>query len=363
MVRYLRYHSVYDECAMVRKKRPERATIYTIAEAASVHPSTASRALSPETAHRISSETADRIRQIASELDYKPHPWARSLRTNRTFTIGVVLPRLTDGVLARMGEAAEDRAREHGYIAVTLSTHDHHDEQGRLVDLLLERRVDGLLLATVTIDDPLLDELDSRQVPFVLMNRQSHEHPSICADDELGGYMATRHLVELGHLRIGMVAGPLQFSTAALRLRGYRRALEEAGISVEEDLIIDSSFRLQGGVAAGRSLLASSTPPSAVFAVNDSTAIGVMSAARELGLSIPEDVALIGYNDTEVAEMLHPPLSSVAISLAKMGRWSIDALVKRMGDEAAESVLIKPELKARESSQSTGVSGLGVTPS
>lgn len=335
---------------MQQKRRPREVTIYTIARIAGVHPSTASRALNPRSKQRISSETAERIRQIAAELGYEPHPWARSLRTNRTFTIGVVLPRLTDGVLARMGEFAEDRARDHGFIAVTLSTHDQQEDQGLLVDLLLERRVDGLILATPAIEDPLLDDLESRHVPFVLMNRASKRHPSISADDELGGYLATRHLVGVGHEQIGIVTGPLEFSTAALRLEGYSRALREVGMAVDDRLIAHSSFHMTGGVAAGTALLSTKTRPTAIFCVNDSTAIGVMAAAWSLGLQIPEDVALVGYNDTEVAAMLQPPLSSVAIPLEKMGRLAVDALLERVDGGSPDSVLIQPQLTIRGSS-------------
>lgn len=326
-------------------------TIYEIAEAAGVHPSTASRALSPGTKGRISTETADRIRRIATELEYEPHPWARSLRTHRTLTIGVILPRLTDGVLARIGEAAEDRARDHGYIAVTLSTHDHHENQGRLVGLLLDRRVDGLILATAARNDPLVDQLAERQVPFVLLNRRSGHHPSVSADDELGGYLATRHLMGLGHERIGMVAGPQQFSTGALRLKGYRRALKEAGVSPERSLIVPSSFSISGGLEAATSLLGSASRPGAIFCINDSTAIGVMAAARDLGMAVPDDVALVGYNDTDVAPMLQPPLSSVAIPLEEMGRLAVDCLVRQIEGRKPESITLPPRLKIRASSQ------------
>lgn len=334
-----------------RAERRGAVTIYEIAEAAGVHPSTASRALSPGTNDRISAETADRIKRIASELGYEPHPWARSLRTHRTLTIGVILPRLTDGVLARIGEAAEDRARDRGYIAVTLSTRDKQENQEALVNVLLDRRVDGLILATAARKDPLVDQLAERQVPFVLLNRRSGLHPSVAADDELGGYLATRHLLGLGHTRIGMIAGPQQFSTGALRLKGYRRAFKEAGVSPERSWIVPSSFSIGGGLEAAASLLGSASRPTAIFCINDSTAIGVMVAARDLGMTVPDDVALVGYNDTEVAPMLQPPLSSVAIPLEEMGREAVDCLVRQIDGGKPESITLPPRLKIRGSSQ------------
>ena len=304
----------------IEDARP-RVTIATIADALGVHPSTVSRALS-DGSQRVSAGRALQIREAAAAMGYQPNPWARSLRTSRSSLIGLVVPRLTDGVLALMFEAAEDRARQFGYQAVTCSTRDVDDEEGRLVRVLLARRVDGLILATPTIHDPLLDELEAAGVPFVLLNRGSGSHPGVRGNDELGGYLATRHLISGGHRRIGFICGSLGVSTAADRRSGYERALMEAGISIDESLVVESSFAAAGGLRAASDLLSRPDRPTAVFAVNDATAIGAMSVARDLGLDIPRDLALIGYNDTDLAALLPVPLSSVAVPLH--GWWPSD---------------------------------------
>jgi LacI family transcriptional regulator len=334
---------------MARQQGQKRVTLRTIAEAAGVHPSTASRVLNSDSSARVGDETIERIRRIAARLGYEPNPWARSLRTNRTLMIGLIIPRLTDVVLAQMFEAAEDRAREKGYQAVTLSTRDKEEEERRLANILLDRRVDGLILATCHMGDPLLDELEEQGVPFVLMNRSSGDHPAVRGDDELGGYLAARHLLTQGHGRIGVVAGPTGISTTTLRLKGYRRAHEEGGLTVDESLIVPSSLGVEGGVAAGSQLLALSNRPTAIFAVNDSAAIGAMAAARDLGLRVPDNLAVIGYNDDEIAAMLPVPLSSVALPLRQIGRLAVDLLLQRIEGRSPASIVLPPRLVVRAS--------------
>lgn len=327
-----------------------RVTLQTVAEAAGVHRSTASRALNPLEAKRVGDRTDARVRLVAKELGYEPHPWARSLRTNRTMTIGLLIPRLTDVVLAAMFEAAEDRAREDGYQAVTVSTGDKKGVSRELIDVLLDRRVDGLILATATIHDPLADDLKAQNVPFVLMNRASADHPVVRGDDLLGGFLATRHLIAQGHRRIGFIGGLLETSTAQLRLEGYRRAHAASQLRTDPGLVVPSSFSVEGGVEAAAQLLTVDDPPTAIFAVNDATAIGAMATLRDLGLSVPSDVAIVGYNDTDIGAALNVPLSSIAIPLQEIGRRAVDILLDQLAGRPPHSVVLPPRLVVRASS-------------
>lgn len=329
-----------------------RVTLKTIAELADVHVSTVSRALNPEEADKVHPRTLRRVRALAEELGYEPDPWGRSLRTRRSMSIGLLLPRLVDGVLALMFEAAEDRARTHGYQAVTSSTRDRPNEQARLVAALRERRVDGLVLATTVIDDPLLDKLADDDVPFVLMNRSSDLHLSVAGDDVAGGRLATEHLLEQGHTRIAMMSGPRNVSTAANRTAGYREALTACGVPIDDDLVVWSSFLVEDAYRDIAPLLDLPDRPSAVVAVNDVTAIGVLAAARDRGLRVPEDLAVVGYNDSPIARMLPVPLSSVHIPLERMGALAVDLLISRLRGEAPTSITLVPELVVRTSSQS-----------
>jgi LacI family transcriptional regulator len=324
-------------------------TIATIARQVGVHPSTVSRALN-DGSGRMSSPRAAQIRVVAEAMGYKPDPWARSLRTRRSGLIGLVVPRLTDGVLAEMFEAAEDRARSFGYQAVTSSTRDIDQEERRLVRTLTDRRVDGLILATATLDDPLLGELDQQQIPFVLLNRRSADYPVVRGDDELGGYLATRHLISNGHTRIGFISGPPGISTSEDRRAGYRRALDEASIEQDDSLIAGSSFSPEGGVRAATALLSGPNPPTAIFAVNDATALGTIAIARDLGMAIPRDLAIVGYNDTDLAALLPVSLSSVSVPVREMGETAVELLHERLAGQTPRSVIMPPRLVARASS-------------
>lgn len=326
-----------------------RVTIATIARELGVHPSTVSRALSGGPT-RISIARAARIREVAARMGYTPDPWARSLRTRRSGMLGLVVPRLTDGVLAKMFEAAEDFARAVGYQAVTLSTRDKDGEEGRLVQALTDRRVEGVILATATLIDPLLDELEAQGLPFVLLNRRSGTHPVVRGDDVRGAYLATRHLISNGHRDIGFISGPSGVSTAEDRRAGYERALTEASITVDPGRVVESSFAADGGVRAASVLLGRADRPTAIFAVNDATALGAMAVARDLGLVIPEDLAVVGYNDTELAALLPVPLSSVAVPVDEMGRVAVEVLLERIQGLPARSVVMEPQLVARASS-------------
>jgi len=251
-----------------------------------------------------------------------------------------------------MFEAAEDFARTFAYQAVTSSTRDIDEEERRLVRGLTDRRVDGVILATATLDDPLLDELEAQRIPFVLLNRRSGNHPVVRGDDELGAYLATRHLISNRHERIGFISGPSGISTAEDRRAGYRRALAEASIPFDASLVVESSFAAEGGARAATELLSREAPPTAIFAVNDATALGAMAVARDLGMAIPRDLAVVGYNDTELASMLPVPLSSVAVPVHEMGEVAVQLLLERIAGKPARSVVMSPRLVARASSTS-----------
>lgn len=326
-----------------------KPTLKNIADAAGVHPSTVSRALSSsEHDSRIPAETVERIRKAARELDYEPNPWAQSLRTRRSMMLGLVIPRLTDYVLAHVFESAQRRALEHGYQTITLST-GAAPASGRAQNLI-ERHTDGLILADVLLDDSRLDELAAARMPFVLLNRTSGSHPSVSGDDELGGYLATRHLLEQGHRRIAHLSGPSTVSTGLKRAAGYRRALEEAGIAADPALVAEGEFDVPSALAAAQRLLGLADRPTALFAVNDISALAAMSVARDSGLRVPEDLALVGYNDSEVSPLLPIPLTSVRVPLLDMGILAVDALIDRMGGAMPPTRLLEPVLVPRQSS-------------
>ena len=326
-----------------------KATLKSIAEAAGVHPSTVSRALMSMPGSRIPAATVERIRRAAAELNYAPDPWAKSLRTRRGMMVGLAIPRLTDVVLGQMFEAAQWRARDFGYQTMTVSS-EREGTESISIKSLMDRRTDGLILATATLRDPFLKVIEGSGLPFVLLNRSSGSYPAVCGDDLLGGYLATKHLLDLGHTRIGHISGPTTVSTGKLRAQGYRNALHEAGVQPANELVAAGEFDADSGTAAAEKLLSLADRPTAIFAINDISALAAMAVARRRGLRVPEDVAIVGYNDSEMSALLPIPMTSVRVPLMDMGRLAVELLMKRLAGEEVASVLMAPEVVARESS-------------
>lgn len=323
-----------------------------VAERAGVNKSTVSRVLSGRSPTAASPQTAQAIHTAARELGYYVDPWAASLRTQRTRSIGVLLPRLTDSVLAMIFEAIDEVATEAGYQALVASTGDDDEEQRRRVGLLEGRRVDGLVITTARTDDEkYLDELQDRGLPFVLANRAVGHHPVARGDDHTGGLLATRHLLENAHRRIGIIAGATYAATSADRTQGYRDALTEAGIEVDPRLVVTSGPHVEDGVRGARRLLAVDPPPTAIFAVNDDIAVGAMAVIRDAGLQVGSEVAVVGYNDTPVSARLPIPLSSVHHPVQSIGRLAMQNLLALLAGEQPQSVTLPVHLTVRASSQ------------
>jgi len=323
-----------------------------VAQKVGVNKSTVSRVLSGKSPTGASPQTAERIREVAGELGYYVDPWAASLRTQRTQTIGVLLPHLTDTVLATIFEAVDDVATEAGYQVLVASTGDDSQEQRRRVQLLEGRRVDGLVITTARVDDEkYLDDLRDRGIRFVLANRAVGHHPVTRGDDRDGGVQATRHLLAAGHRRVGIIAGAPYARTSADRTQGYRDALAESQIDVDPRLIVESGPYLDDGIRGARELLALDPPPTAIFAVNDQIAVGAMAAVNDAGLQVGSQVAVVGYNDTPLSSRLPTPLSSVHHPVDAIGRMAMQSLLGLLDGQQASSVTLPVHLNVRASSE------------
>jgi LacI family transcriptional regulator len=330
-------------------------TIAVVAERAGVHPSTVSRALDPE-GRGVGSETADRIRRLAAELGYRRDPAAAALRTRRSRVFGVLVPRLTDWVLARIYEGLDAEASRRGYNTFVANTTDDRALRRERLEELLNRRVDGIVLGDARLDgDDLVDVLRRRHVPYVLVSRRLRGHPSVTTDDLAGGRMAADHLLSLGHARVGVIAGEPFASTGVERTQGFLRRFEEAGHPVPQDHVIPSSFDAAGGRRAGAELLERDPALTAVFAVNDVTAIGAIGALRARGLMVGTDVAVVGYNDIPVAGDMPVPLTTVRAPMFEMGVEAMGLLLKLVDGQAVRSKRLRPSLVARSSTLGDGV--------
>lgn len=329
--------------------RTKSVTIHDVARVAGVSTSTVSRVLD-ERLPPSRSAAAGRVREAARDLGYTRDVLASSLRRQGTSTVGVLVPRLSDTVMAMVFEEVALACEERSLFAVVATTREDPARERAAAEFLLNRRVDGLVMTTTRTGDDLPAELRARGVPHVLALRTDGISPSSIGDDDLGGYLATRHLLDLGHRDIGIIAGPQYTSSAVQRLNGYRRALSDAGVKVRESFVRPSEFSIESGEREGAALLAQSPRPTAVFAVNDNTAIGIMAAAHRLGLRVPEDLSLVGYNDIPLVSRLPVPLTSVRVPFRQIAVNAIELLVPRGGTSQGMVRTCTPTLIPRASS-------------
>lgn len=302
-------------------------TMQDVAQLAGVSVSTVSRVLD-ERLPPSRSASAEKVREAAKQLGYRRDYVASSLRRGDTGTIGVLVPRLTDTVTAMFYEAVSQAAARHGYFTVVATCGNDPEKEEHAAQSLLDRRVDGLILSTCRLGDHLPKQLRDKNVNHVLALRTDGISPSAIGDDELGGYLATRHLLDLGHRNIGIIAGPNFSSSTLHRQKGFLRAMQEANIVINPDWWRDSDFTIVAGEDAGYEILQSPNRPSAIFAVNDDLAIGVMAAAHRLGLEIGKDISLVGYNDIPLVSRLPIPLTSVKTPLDQLANNAVDLLLK-----------------------------------
>jgi LacI family transcriptional regulator len=327
-------------------------TLNEIAKLTGVHVSTVSRVLRQQEPPDGWTDAALNIRRVAEQLGYRTNLMAASLRTRQTRTIGVVMSRLADTVMTSMYQAMEAAASTAGYQIMLSSPPDSDDAQQKSVELLLGRQVDGIILASVHRPaERVFDLAAGFRTPILLINRHGDSvgKPTVTCDDRRGGYLAARHLLDLGHRRIGVVAGPSHASTAHDRVVGACEALREAGIDQPGELIVNGDFDVEGGLSAGRRLLSLRDRPSAIFAVSDVAAVAVMHVALEMGLALPDDLSVVGYDDIALSSILPIPLTTIRSPYAEMGRLSLERLLDLLAGGKIEPAVLPIEFVKRAS--------------
>ncbi|WP_445338333.1 LacI family DNA-binding transcriptional regulator [Clavibacter sp. CFBP 8614] len=339
---------------MTQKRRPP-TTQRMIAELAGVSVTTVSRVLNSREEHPerwAGPETVAAILDIAQRSGYRRNPHAASLRTSRSDLVGVLVPRLQDFVLATVYEGIDEAATERDVSTFVTNSLDRPELQRTRTRSMLDRRVDGMIFGDAHLDDPLLDELAEEGVPFVLVSRRRGDHVAITCDDVAGGRLAAEHLIAQGRTRPAVLAGMPFASTAVDRTAGFLRAYADAGMPVPPEQVIHLGFDAPAGREAAETVLAAGpgARPDALFATNDFAAIGAMGALRDAGLQVPDDVALVGYNDTPLAASGSIGLTSVRSPAHRMGRLALEALLALVDGREQESRLLEPTLVARDSS-------------
>ncbi len=337
-----------------------RVSIKDIAKAAGVSHSTVSRALSDSSL--VSSETRDRIRQIAQDLGYSPNAMARGLVTQQTRTIGVIVTTIADPFIGEVVRGIEEVAADNSYRVFLATSHSDPLREVNLVKGFREWRVDGVIVASSRVGAlyiPLLNEIG---VPVVLINSQQ-EGPyvhSVTVDNIQGAELATRHLLSLGHRTIGYMGGPADHSSHRDRLAGYRRALSDAGISFDPSLVLPGNGRADSGKNISN-LLAHSPVATAVFCYNDLTAIGVVHALTRRALRVPGDLSVVGFDDIEFASYVDPPLTTIHQPKDEMGRLATRMLMDLLTGHEVANVKVPGELVVRESSREFAAMNLPVS--
>ncbi|HAS6300606.1 TPA: LacI family DNA-binding transcriptional regulator [Vibrio vulnificus] len=329
------------------------ATMKDIAKLAGVSTSTVSHVINKT--RFVSEEVAERVNHAAKELNYfAPSALARSLKVNRTNTIGMLVTTSTNPFFGEVVKGVERSCYQKGYNLILCNTEGDHERMKSSIMTLLQKRVDGLILMCSSLEGERLDVFERYpDIPVVVMDWG----PMLFSSDKIqdnslrGGYLAANHLIQMGHKEIGCITGPLIKHQAQMRYEGYKRALNEHGLSFNPAWIVEADFECEGGYQAFKKIVAKGPLPSALFVCNDMMAMGVINAANELGVEIPHDLSIIGYDDIHIAKFMTPSLTTIHQPKYRLGQAAVETLLKKINKETAEVqvVQLEPTLIERNS--------------
>lgn len=329
-----------------------KTTIYDIAQAAGVSIATVSHVLNGK--GKISKERREQIIRIMDEMNYKPSAIASAMTSKRTYTLGLLVPDISNPFFAEIARAVEDEGQRLGYSVFICSTDNKDEKTARYAALLRQKSVDGVIVGTGLSELAALDPLLRKSIPvaFIARDFPAEDIPSVVIDDYAGGAAAAAHLIDLGHRRLAILAEPDTISSSRERVRGFQETAAAAGIAVADELVLTAS-ELRDGKLQAVSLLSmeQSHRPSAIFCCNDILAIGAVQAARELQVRVPYDCSIVGFDDTILASVTDPPLTTVAQPIVEMGRAVVQLLVRCMEqpEEPRRRIVLPPQLLVRQS--------------
>lgn len=332
------------------------STIYEIAKKACVSSATVSRVINNHKS--IRKETKQKVMKVLKEMNYYPHAGARNLRTKRTHMISLIIPDIENQFFPALARGVQDRARELGYYMLLCNTDEGESEEISYMNMLREHHIDGFIITPSGAkinkkSNEYLFKSKKDNLPFIMIGHRL-EDPTIdmvTVDTEEGAYEAVRHLIRLGHQRIGCLAGPISKGLSRGRLRGYRKALTDHGLKTDEDLIVEGDLRQGSGYTQMKQLLGIKDPPTGIFAINDMVAIGAVKAIEEKKLRIPKDIAVAGFDDIPLASIVKPSLTTVVQPKYEMGRIASEVLINRIEKRIQEPqrIILKTRLVVRES--------------
>jgi LacI family transcriptional regulator len=327
------------------------ATIKDVAAIAGVSFTTVSHVVN--NSRPVSADVRAKVERAIRELDYVPSAVARSLKARSTATIGLLVPNATNPYFAELARGVEDGCAKNGYCVFFCNSDDDPAKQRSYLRVLQEKRIDGLVIASAGEDSVLAQALASAREPLVIVDRniEGLQSDLVQIDHEKGAYLATRHLLQLGHAKIGCITGPVQTAVSAMRLHGFIRAMAERGIEIEPNAIVQSDFSATGGYAAASQLF-DHMKPTAIFACNDMMGIGALRAAAERHINVPADCSIIGFDDVELSRYTYPALSTVGQSVRALGEMAAQMLIERITGKLTGTTrrrVVPPRLVRRES--------------
>ena len=325
-------------------------TIYQVAERAGVSLSTVSRVLNGKAS--VNRVLKERVEKAVKELNYRPNSVARSLANNRTDSVGVLVPELNAPFFGDLMQAVESTLRAADKHVIISVGRNCLDTEKDAVEFLISRNCDALIMHAEALSDEYLLELNQSKLPVALVNRQVDGLPEACTslDNEKGGYLATRHLLELGHKDIAYISGPADKCDASLRLKGHTRALSEAGLPTNPQLIFSGDYSEEDGKIGLLDLMARDVPFTALVCANDWMASGAISCARDLGMSLPQDLSIVGFDDVVFAHHVFPRLTTVSNPIAEMAEMSAKYILNKVYGQANNiQQNFEPSLVVRES--------------
>jgi LacI family transcriptional regulator len=333
----------------------KKFTIKDIARMANVSHTTVSRALNDKS--RIKNETKEKILAIARELNYQPNFIARSLVIKKTKTLGLVITNIANPFYIELAQGIEATVRGLGYNIIFCSTHSDLSAEKHYIDMLRSKGVDGIIFTSAHMGDPNIIGLAEEGFPIILVNRRTY-HPMVRekvdyvgVDNILGGFLAVEHLIKLGHKRIGIIGGSSESSVGFERLEGGRKALAAYGLEMKTDYFLEGDFLKGSGYQGGKKFLEMSEPPTGIFATNDYMALGTYQAIVEEDVKVPEEIALIGFNDIEFTSMKGIELTTIGQKKYEMGTLAVKTLVERIeGGKVGppKEIILEPELIIRK---------------
>lgn len=327
------------------------ATIKQVSKLANVSTATVSRVINNQ--ETVRAATRERVEAAMKTLGYNYNIIAASLAANQTNTVGYVVPELHGTFFGTMMSGTEKVLRSANKHMIVATGHSNEKMEKEAIDDLLRRRCDALILHLEAVSDDYLTELSEQKVPFVLVNRfiPAIEESCIALDNEYGGYIATKHLIQEGHTKIAYISGSLWKADASFRLTGHKKALEEAGITFEQELLFEGNFQVQSGQDAIEQFTSQNVEFTAVACGNDEMAAGAMKALRRIGLDVPKHVSLVGFDNSDFAPYLHPALSTVNYPADVIGEmaaeWILNRVYKRKFNDFEH--VLKPSFLRRES--------------